>query len=167
MWYKTTFTMPYHATLIAYVFVKRGIEELNPVTQMKLQKMVFFAHGYHLARYGIPLIEEEFEAWKFGPVIPSIYHSYKLYGSEPITDSILIQNIYELESQSLSLSATAIEAINYTWEATKNVSAITLSAWTHKNGSPWAETFKPNTNSIPIKNDRIGEYFTGILSSHG
>jgi uncharacterized phage-associated protein len=159
--------MPYHADLIAYVFAKRGIKEDNPVTQMKLQKMVYFAHGYHLAVYGKPLIEEEFEAWKFGPVIPSIYHAYKLFGSEPITDLFLISNESELEEKSLNLLETAKEAIDYTWEATKNVSANTLSAWSHKVGSPWADAFKPNVNSIPIRNDRIGKYFTGILANNG
>ncbi len=157
--------MAYSAALIAYAFVKKGIEQRKPVTQMKLQKMVYFAHGYHLAKYGTPLIEEEFEAWKFGPVIPSIYHTYKLYGSEEITDNTLIPDVRNLELLSISLSYQAIDAINYTWEVTKDIDAVALSLWSHKPGSPWAEAFKPNVNSIPIRNDRIGEYFAGMLSN--
>lgn len=54
--------MAYAAALISFAFVKRGIMEGKPVTQMKVQKMVYFAHGYHLAKYGTPLITEGFEA---------------------------------------------------------------------------------------------------------
>ena len=157
--------MVYSAALIAYAFVKKGIEEKKPVTQMKLQKMVYFAQGYHLVRFGTSLIEEEFEAWKFGPVIPSIYHTYKLYGSEEITDDTLIPNVSSLESSLATLSYQALDAINYTWEVTRNISAVALSVWSHKEGSPWAEAFRPNVHSIPIKNEKIGQYFTGILSN--
>lgn len=159
--------MAYSAALVAFAFVKRGIKEGKPVTQMKLQKMVYFAHGYHLAKFGTPLIEEEFEAWKFGPVIPSIYHTYKLYGSEEITDFTLIPNIRNLECELATLSSNAMEAIDYTWEVTKDLSAIMLSAWTHKEGSPWADAFLPNINSIPIENEKIGKYFTGVLATNG
>jgi len=157
--------MPYPATLIAYAFVKKGIEEGNPVTQMKLQKMVYFAHGYHLVKYGKPLLEEEFEAWKFGPVIPSIYQAYKLYGSQPILDVTLISGLPELEIQLANLDAKALDSIKYTWTVTKNIDALSLSAWSHSEGSPWAEAFKPNIHSIPIKNEKIEEYFSGILSN--
>lgn len=159
--------MAYAAALISYAFVKRGIMELKPVTQMKVQKMVYFAHGYHLAKFGTPLIEEQFEAWKYGPVIPSIYEVYKLYGSEEIVDTTLIPDDQELELELTELNARAEDAINYTWDATGDVPARALSNWSHKPDSPWAEAFKPDTLSIPIKNDRIEQYFTGVLSSNG
>lgn len=153
-------------SLIAYAFVKKGIRELNPVTQMKLQKMVYFAHGYHLAKYGTPLVNEQFEAWKYGPVIPSIYETYRFYGSASITDSTLVPDVTHLEIGLGDLPADVQDAIDYTWEATKDISAMALSDWTHKAGSPWAEAFRPDTNSIPIKNDRIEEYFTGVLDAN-
>ncbi|HTJ13500.1 MAG TPA: type II toxin-antitoxin system antitoxin SocA domain-containing protein [Dinghuibacter sp.] len=159
--------MAYAAALISFAFVKRGIMEGKPVTQMKVQKMVYFAHGYHLAKYGTPLITEGFEAWKFGPVIPSIYETYKLYGSEDIVDTTLIPDEQHLELELAELGARAEDAINYTWDATGDVSARDLSAWTHKPDSPWAEAFKPDTMSIPIRNDRIEKYFTGVLTSNG
>jgi len=157
--------MPYPASLIAYAFVKKGIGDGNPVTQMKLQKMVYFAHGYHLAKFGDPLVIEEFEAWKFGPVIPFIYQTYKLYGSGEITDTSLIYNVTKLESELSKIDPNAIDAINYTWKVTKSLDANSLSAWTHKIGSPWQEVYKPHINSIAIKNETIGKYFTEILTN--
>src|SRR5215203_2690640 len=126
--------MSYSTSVIAYAFVKKGIAAGKPVTQMKLQKMVYFAHGYHLAKYGEPLIKEDFEAWQFGPVIPSIYNEFKLYGSDPIQ----MEETDKLETELRTLSPEANDAINYTWEATKDISAYKLSGWTHKRDSPWA-----------------------------
>jgi len=155
--------MAYNASLIAYAFVKKGVETGKPVTQMKLQKMVYFAHGYHLAKYGEPLIREDFEAWQFGPVAPSIYNEFRLYGSDPIT----VEEPGKMEHELRTLSPDAQDAINYTWEATKDISAYKLSGWTHKKNSPWATAYQPNIVGTVIRNDEIKSYFTQFLSANG
>jgi uncharacterized phage-associated protein len=154
--------MSYSASLIAYAFVKKGIEEDRPVTQMKLQKMVFFAQGVHLATHGDPLIDELFQAWKYGPVIPKIYHDYKYYGSLPILDTDMIFTASSEEKELATLSKKAIETIDYTWESLKKLGGIKLSNWTHKEGSPWKQTYIPGTND-EINNDLIKTYFENFL----
>ena len=156
--------MPYSASAIAYAFVKKGIEEECYVTQMKLQKMVYLAHGYHLAKYNEPLIKEEFEAWKFGPVVQSIYQDYKLYGSDAIIDTGLISEGGD-KLEAVKLSDNAIDAINYTWQVTKHLSASQLSRWSHLDGSPWAQVYSEREYSIPIKNTSIQDYFKKVLVS--
>ena len=151
--------MPYSASAIAHAFVLKGIEEANFVTQMKLQKMVYFAHGYHLAKYGKPLITEDFEAWKFGPVVPDIYQSYKLYGSDYIIDPGLVRNT----AKPLAFTESATDAMNYTWRVTKNLSASQLMEWSHKDGSPWAVVYDPTNNSTVIQNDTIKSYFQNLI----
>ena len=155
--------MSYSASLIAFAFVQKGIAERNYVTQMKLQKMVYFAHGYHLAKYGEPLIFEKFEAWKFGPVVPNIYHTYKLYGSGAITDTNLIFDFYTNQNSLLALDIRAKDAIEYTWIVTKGLSANNLSAWSHNNDAPWAKVYMPDKASIQIPDESIKEYFEGFL----
>ena len=54
---------------------------LNP---MKIQKLVYIAHGWHLAIMEKPLIHESVEAWTYGPVIPDLYHEFKRWGNEGI-----------------------------------------------------------------------------------
>ena len=151
--------MPYSASAIAYAFVIKGIEEGRFVTQMKLQKMVYFAHGYHLAKFGTPLINEEFEAWKFGPVVPDIYQSYKLYGSDMIIDPGLVRNT----AKPLTFSASAQEAIDYTWAVTKNLSAFQLSHWSHLEDSPWAAVYNSTNGLQAINNEAIKSYFQRLL----
>lgn len=153
--------MAYPASVIAHAFVLKGIEEGNYVTQMKLQKMVYFAHGYHLAKYGTPLINEDFQAWKFGPVVPEIYQSYKLYGSDYIIDAGLARNT----AKPLTFSDSASDAIAYTWRITKNLSASQLSRWSHAQGSPWATVYDEGNSSLPIGNAAIKDYFQKLVFS--
>ena len=158
--------MPYSASLIAAAFVDRSLKERNYLTQMKLQKMVYFAHGYHLAKFGTPLLEDAVQAWKFGPVIPQIYSDYKLYASDLIKDTRYISIPYkQLEKEFSSLSASAQDAINYTWEVTKYLSAAKLSNWTHETNSPWAKVYNPNDRETVISNDLIKQYFTTFLAA--
>lgn len=154
--------MPYPASLIAYAFVKKGIEEGIPVTQMKLQKMVYFAQGTHLALHKEPLVKDIFQAWKYGPVIPSIYHTYKLYGSSPITDTDWIT--YEYDGNDLSqLDDNAKETVEYTWSVLKETNAIKLSNWTHNVGSPWQLNYVDGASDAPIPNNDIQTYFESFL----
>lgn len=157
------FLMAYPASVIAYAFVEKGIEEGQFVTQMKLQKMVYFAHGYHLARYGEPLINEKFEAWKFGPVVEDIYHIYKLYGSDPIMDTYFLPKPPR-GVRAKPLSDSAIDAIEYTWKVTKTLSATQLSQWSHLDGSPWALVYDPAHSSNTIPDDQIRDYFQHLLA---
>jgi len=154
--------MAYTASLIAYAFVEKGIESGNFVTQMKLQKLVFFAHGLHLAKYDKPLIKEKFQAWKFGPVVPSIYRDYKFYGSSPIADTNYLFAFGDTDMRELwlkEIDRKAKESIDTTWEGLKDTSAVQLSNWTHKEGSPWAQNYVQGINDIVIPDEQIKEYF--------
>jgi uncharacterized phage-associated protein len=144
----------YSALDIAAEIVNRSIDEGFPITQMKLQKVLYFAHGYHLAKFGQPLVKETFEAWKFGPVIPGIYREYSIYGISPITHKNKGRKKPE---------GTALKAVEVACNSTRDVSALTLSSWTHLNGSPWAAAYKPDVMHIPIDNSRIQEYFAKML----
>jgi uncharacterized phage-associated protein len=149
----------YPASAIALEFVKKGIQENKPVTQMKIQKLLYFAQGFYLAQYGSPLISESFQAWEYGPVIPEIYSTFKIYGSSPIVDASTLfffttdAKKIEIESQSFTDDAKSI--IDFTWNALKDIDAIALSTWTHKENSPWKAHYK---NGV-IPNGELGAYF--------
>lgn len=157
---------PYPAPLIAYAFVVKGIQEHRPITQMKLQKLVYLAHGvYMVFNNNEPLIREEFEAWQFGPVVPNIYRDYRSYGSAAIND-FSFDYSGELERQHVALmeDEKAVAAIDYVWEIAKNLSAYSLSNWTHLKGSPWDKTYTPGVYHIPINNTTIATFFKELLN---
>ena len=54
------------------------------MTNMKLQKMLYYQQGFHLAYFGTPLFEEDIEAWMYGPVVPAVYEAYKAFGHQGI-----------------------------------------------------------------------------------
>ena len=56
----------------------------NSITNMKLQKLMYFAQGHALAVLGHPLFREDFEAWTHGPVIPALYRLYRNFGDQKI-----------------------------------------------------------------------------------
>ncbi len=61
--------MAFAARQVANWFIERAAQEGEYLTQLKLQKLVYMAHGWNLALLGKPLISENIEAWKWGPVI--------------------------------------------------------------------------------------------------
>ncbi len=54
------------------------------MTNMKLQKMLYYQQGYHLALFDTPLFDDEIEAWMYGPVVPCVYEEYKVNGNNII-----------------------------------------------------------------------------------
>lgn len=69
---------------VANYFLCRSGETGELLTNLKLQKLVYYAQAWHLAVFGSELFPEDFEAWVHGPVCPNLYHSYKGFGWNPI-----------------------------------------------------------------------------------
>lgn len=61
-----------------------GEDASDAISPMKLQKLLYYAQGFALAILGRPLFQEDFEAWQYGPVIPSVYQRYKELGNKAI-----------------------------------------------------------------------------------
>jgi uncharacterized phage-associated protein len=63
------------------------LDEANgriPITNLALQKLLYFAHGLYLVEAKQPLVSGYFEAWKFGPVHPTAYNAFKVAGDQAI-----------------------------------------------------------------------------------
>jgi uncharacterized phage-associated protein len=68
----------YSACDIANYFLWKAQDENQELlSNMKLQKLIYYAQGLHLALYDFPLFDDKMEAWTYGPVVPDLYHSYK------------------------------------------------------------------------------------------
>jgi uncharacterized phage-associated protein len=155
--------MPYPPSIIAYDFVNRGIVENNPVTQMKLHKLIFFAHGLYLASLDDPLIDENFEAWKFGPVVPSVYHEYKLYGSSQILNFDFTPYKYLDKPDLAQIDDQSKNVIDVAWKTLNKFDGVQLSNWTHNPDSAWSKHYKPGLQSVPIPDADIKAYFKRFI----
>ena len=76
----------YKAIEIAHKILKKATVDDNGefVTNMKLQKLLYYMQGFHLAWFDTPLFDEEIEAWMYGPVVPSVFETYKHEGKRGI-----------------------------------------------------------------------------------
>jgi hypothetical protein len=74
----------YGADQVARFFLSVTDPEDNDVSNLKLQKLCYYAQGLCTAMRGAPLFADRIEAWDHGPVVPNLYHQYKQYGSQPI-----------------------------------------------------------------------------------
>ncbi len=68
--------MSYSALHIAKLLLQKSKEQSHSqelMTNLKLQKMLYYEQGFHLAAFGTPLFDESIEAWMYGPVVPVVY----------------------------------------------------------------------------------------------
>jgi len=69
---------------VAKWFIMRSRSKDDFLTNMQLQKILYYAQGYYLGCYGRPLFGEDIKAWDYGPVVPEVYQEYKSYGRNGI-----------------------------------------------------------------------------------
>jgi len=67
-----------------YFLAKTDEDSGDLISNLKLQKLVYYAQGFSLALFDRPLFGEDIEAWTHGPVIPDLYHEYKHHGDGAI-----------------------------------------------------------------------------------
>lgn len=148
----------YPSIEIAKCFIKKGYDEGKPVTQMQLQKLVYFANGYNLVSNGEPLINEAFEAWDYGPVCPTIYHEYKIYGANPIIpDDVVLQFLGKSKNFDLKVDVHEKnkKIIDEVWDGLKELTGLELSTITHLPNSAWSKSYRQGIRSVQIPNELI------------
>lgn len=101
------------------------------MTNMKLQKMLYYQQGFHLAYFNTPLFDDEIEAWMYGPVVPTMYDRYKTNGHNGIEPDRTIEFIFD-QPQELAL-------FNEVCRVYGAYSTIGLMHMTHQE-SPWKNT---------------------------
>jgi uncharacterized phage-associated protein len=158
----------YSAQAIANEFIKRAKQDgRNDLSPMKLQKLIYFAHGWYLANVHKALLLERVQAWKFGPVISSVYHDFKRYGNETITDYVSTLEYNNLRFSHLTpfineTDADAKEVIDLVWAIYGKYSSVQLSNMTHEPGTPWSivtEGHDPIPSNLVIPDELIEECF--------
>ena len=88
---KTTKELTYND--VADFFLAFANETGETITNLKLQKLVYYAQAWYLANYHQPLFDADFEAWVHGPVIPDLYCKYKYFGFSPIKNKIKLEDV--------------------------------------------------------------------------
>jgi uncharacterized phage-associated protein len=142
-----------NARYVANFFIElaNGDEYGDGMTNMRLNKLLYFAQGHYFARTGNPLFEDDFEAWDYGPVVSGIYQQYKSYKKKPIVDVDADYSIETFNSDELDVLLDVAREYG-------KFSTSELVNMTHTDGSPWAECAKSQTQEITKK--QIKDYFS-------
>jgi uncharacterized phage-associated protein len=135
----------------------------------KLQKLVYFAHGWHLAITKEPLIDEQVHALKFGISIPTVYDHFKEFGNASIHEYLI--DFDPKSSQWIEPLVTddkfVLRLIDRVWFVYGEFSTIELSNITHAFGSPWYQSWQDvGYDSIIIHDDIIAEYFINAVKNN-
>lgn len=141
------------------------------LTNMALLKHIYFAHGWHLASFGEPLVSNRIEAWQHGPVIRAVYDCFKQFGAEPINSRATVIDwatgeILEARAEFCAEIATLLRS---TLDYYASYGAFDLSEITHARGGPWDRVWNARDGKVrlnmEILNQDIHDYFVSQAAS--
>lgn len=121
----------------------------DAMTNLRLQKILYFSQGWSLARNGKPLFDDAIEAWPYGPVVPAAYDMYKDSGRGELTA--------EMPSMS-AFTPEEIELLTDAFSELDQYSTSALVSMTHKANTPWSSA-RESGKRKPISNTDIQQYF--------
>jgi uncharacterized phage-associated protein len=145
-----------------------------PIDNLKLQKLLFYAHAWHLAIHDKPLFEEDIEAWPWGPVVRNVYLEFMKFRNRPVQGRATeIQkagpDILQWRFEESHITDANLKAfIKAVWDVHKKYTGIQLSNSTHAAGEPWAvikEKYGNLDTKPTIPNGLIAEIFRAKIGN--
>ena len=137
----------------ANFFIYLMPEDENELTNLKINKLLFYAQGHFLKHFSKPLFGDEIQVWQYGPVVLTVYHHFKGYGKNVLNSLPKDFSLSDYSDDEKELLVdVAREYGQYTGEALKTK--------THEESTPWSNVYDPNVRNITIGIDSIEEYFS-------
>lgn len=124
------------------IIINTDIDKGDIISNLKLQKLMYYLQGFNLAFFNEKLFEDDIEAWQYGPVVPSIYYNFKDFGKGAIFLSELTDEV-QLDNEEQE------DMFNQVMAEYGKFSAIRLMEMTH-NEIPWKSTEIRNVIDIEL-----------------
>jgi uncharacterized phage-associated protein len=166
------YDMSYSPSAVANTFLHLGRQSRQVIDPMKMQKLVYFAHGWHLGLNESPLISEPIEAWDYGPVVASLYRVLKPYGAGQILapledfvpdprDGFRVVNLAVEDQQTQQFMQRVLEVYGQR-------SALQLSEMTHRPDTPWTmiRNAYPGARGAVIPDSLMERYFKQLAQQN-
>lgn len=143
-------------SIAKYLILKASERTENDLTNLKLQKLLYFAQGVYSTFQCRSLIDEKFEAWEYGPVIRSVFRGFQEFGNSPLSlfDSGNLGNN--------ELDKNTINFLDLIWEEYAVYSAFHLVDLTHQQ-NPWKNAYMKGRNTELDQSD-ICETFSELVN---
>lgn len=148
---------PYDSRAVANSILHYANDTGKKLTPMQLIKLVYVANGWSLALLNHALINEQIQAWQYGPVIPNVYRAFNRFGSAPVTEyaydnATKLEYVAALEDDERRLIHAVVDSYG-------SMHAFQLSNKMHEPGTPWTKTFNASGPYSVISPDLIKEHF--------
>jgi uncharacterized phage-associated protein len=129
----------FDARAVANLILDLANEDGKDISNLVMQKLVYFAHGRFLSETGQPLVAGEFEAWQYGPVHPHIYNAFKEQGASPIRTAAESVNPVTLERTPIPAltDPAARQVVAEVYRNLRKRSPTSLVAVSHAKNAPW------------------------------
>lgn len=139
---------------VAYLFLKWAYRDGEIVSNLKMQKLLYYAQAWHLVFFNNkPLFCEDIEAWALGPVIPEAYREFKSFGHGPLE--------YELaDDLEAPFSKAQLNYLEECYTSFVSHSPHALVNMTH-NEKPWKDAFAKGNSSV-ISHNSMKEYYSSL-----
>ncbi len=121
------------------------------LTPMQVLKLSYISHGWTLGLCEKPLFSDDAEAWKYGPVVPKVYHKYKRFGYSQV--------LVRFKDRRDLFDEKPYAIINRVMDEYGMYDGLYLSALTHRPDSPWDMTIKKYGENAIIPNEMIMNYY--------
>ena len=141
-------------SIAAYLIGKAGPTGLDVLQVMKL---TYIAHGFTLGCHDKPLLEDDIEAWKFGPVIR------RLYSTIPAGRQSFTQLLRPVATPVMADQDRQI--VDMVSEKYGKLSGLYLSTLTHRPGSPWHQTWITYGRNAVIPKEVVRKHYSDILEA--
>ncbi len=149
--------MNYNALGVANELIDLADNDGVELTLLKLVKLTYLSYAFGLVLAPRePMIDPRFdkvEAWRYGPVIPSVYHSFKHRRDEPIRREDMAVAMVGEDGGRCEFATPRIEGdralrtIKFVWKRYRGVSAGQLVDILHLDGTPWRQSYIPGVNA--------------------
>lgn len=141
----------YDALDVAQYAIGYEASQRRSVSNLRLQKLLYFIQAQFLVSNGRPCFHDDIEAWDFGPVVPRVYHEYKVFGSSSIPLPIRTGNYGILPDDRALINRMLDKCAQY--------STTTLVSMTH-NQKPWRDAYRRRFDNTITNQDMLA-FFGG------
>jgi uncharacterized phage-associated protein len=150
--------MIYSAQIIAKWFVawaEADEDGEGNLTNLKLQKLLYYSQGHYLAQHGEPLFDDRIQAWQHGPVVASVYQQWKSEGAQEL--HLPDDDDFEFSDVDEDTTRFLFEI----WNRYGSLAAWRLRDMTHEE-PPWRDVYKPGESGTVIDQEVMKKYFSSL-----
>ncbi|GLQ92567.1 Panacea domain-containing protein [Dyella acidisoli] len=157
--------MSYDGRAVANYILDFCTEKNRRITNLALQKIIYFCHVWTLIELHRPLVKQDFEAWQFGPVLQHVYREFKDFDKHPINrrairldrktgDLVVVE--YDFDAELTALLPRIVDFYS-------QMGAGDLVEISHVVGGPWDMVWNhaaPINPGMIIDNELILEFYS-------